>query len=151
MNDARVPFARSGLRQDVSAHKVGSAAGERVRKIYPDVGFRVGMSAVTVECGFRPVVRYESLEIRGTGSTAAVGRMVGGRLFDTVFFLLGLCYGDAVRKTRGIGLRMVRIAARADAAARVGLIKVRIIQTYGGRRGVVMVRDKRHCLHQYAE
>ena len=56
-----------------------------------------------------------------------------------------------MRRTRRIGLRIVRTGAGADVAARIGPVDMAVIETYGRRVAVVMVRHECHRLHQHAE
>ena len=56
-----------------------------------------------------------------------------------------------MRRTRRIGLRIVRTGAGADVAARIGPVDMAVIETYGRRVAVVMVRHECLRLHQHAE
>lgn len=86
-----------------------------------------------------------------TGEASAFRRVGGDRLFQSLLARLGLCDGEAMRRTRRIGLRIVRTGAGADVAARIGPVDMAVIETYGRRVAVVMVRHECHRLHQHAE
>ena len=131
--------------------KSGARHGTAAVRKNPDIGFGTGSVAEALQGDLREMIDDESSADLRTGEASAFRRVVGDRLFQSLLARLGLCDGEAMRRTRRIGLRIVRTGAGADVAARIGPVDMAVIETYGRRVAVVMVRHECHRLHQHAE